>query len=160
MQSGMRNLNIEGLDKVYFLLDNKEWHGYSSESLWAKNVENNHYLVMNVPFYLKGLSLYDIISVENKEDRLYFKSLIKMGDHSTYRIILNNTTSEDIFEKYWKPLEEKGCTYEKAKNSFYAIDVPPFADIYKVYNLLENGERNSIWEFEEGNCEHTLKNIS
>ena len=37
-----------------------------------------------------------------------------------------------------------------------AVDVPPKADIYEVYSLLEAGEQNGVWEFDEGHCGHPL----
>lgn len=156
MQVEMRNKDIEGLEKIYFLLDTKEWYGYSSESVWAQIATDGYYKVMNIPFYYKGVGLYDIVSTEKNDDKLYFKSIIERSGHSTYRLILNNNINEDIFEKYWKQLEHEGCTYEKAKKGFYAIDVPPSSDIYRVYALLEKGENDSIWEFDEGYCGHIV----
>lgn len=160
MSARVLDTNDGKLVKIFFPIESKEWHGFSSESMWAKKVEDNHYVIMNVPFYLKNIGLYDIVSTENENDgKLEFKSVIKRSGHSTYRIITNSAISENLFEKYWMPIEEKGCTYEKAKSNFYAIDVPPNSDIYQVYELLESGESNNVWEFEEGFCGHKLKKI-
>ena len=60
------------------------------------------------------------------------------------------------FKKFWKPLQEIGCTYEKGMGRLYAVDVPSSTDIYRAYKLLEEGKKNNIWEFEEGHCGHTL----
>lgn len=154
MQAGMRSIDIEGLEKIYLLFSTKEWHGYSSESVWAQIVDHGYYKIMNIPFYYKGLGLYDIVRAEKNDAKLYFKSIIERSGHSTYRLILNSNTNEEAFEKYWEQLEHQGCTYEKAKKGFYAVDVPPSSDIYKVYSLLGKGENDSIWEFEEGYCQH------
>lgn len=157
--SEVRYLNIKGLEKVFFPLDSSDWHGSGSESVWAKRLKYDRFMIMNIPFYVNDISLDDIIVVQYSEEKLWFKSVIKRGGHSTYRILLLNNINENLFDKYWKALEKNGCTYEKGKTRFYAIDVPPSSDIYKVYQLLEKGEQDSIWEFEEGHCGHTLKKV-
>ena len=63
-------------------------------------------------------------------------------------------TNEEKFLKDWVRLGELGCTYERATRRYVAIDVPPHADIYAVYQVLEEGERACQWEFEEGHCGH------
>jgi hypothetical protein len=154
---GIRYLNIDGLEKIYFPLDSIEWHGYRSESVWAKNIDEGTYIIMNVPFYVKGTGLYDIVNADKGSQSLNFKSTIERSGHSVYRIILNNAINEELFSEYWKQLEKEGCTFEKATDRFYAIDVPPSSDIYIVYYLLEKGEHDSIWEFEEGYCGHPIR---
>jgi hypothetical protein len=145
------------MDKVTIELD-EDWHGNSSESLWVKPwFKENTYQIRNIPFYAKCVSLDDVIEIKEIEGVKYFKSVLKKSGHSTYRIFLKDGVSEDIFTDFWMPLENIGCSYEKGYNRFYSIDVPLETDIYKVYSLLENGEKNNIWEFEEGNVGHELK---
>jgi hypothetical protein len=74
--------------------------------------------------------------------------------HSTYRLVLPEDTNEEKFLTDWVRLGELGCTYERATRRYVAIDVPPHADIYAVYQVLEEGERTCQWEFEEGHCGH------
>lgn len=33
----------------------------------------------------------------------------------------------------------------------YAVDIPPGIDVHKVYALLEAGESDDVWGFDEGN---------
>ena len=43
------------------------------------------------------------------------------------------------------------------KNMFLlAVDVPPDTDINVVYTLLDKGEKDGIWSFEEGHCGHSF----
>ncbi|WP_420831742.1 DUF4265 domain-containing protein [Bathymodiolus japonicus methanotrophic gill symbiont] len=96
---------------------------------------------------------------EIQNDDLLFESTSIAAGHSTYRILLEKNISDKDFLKFWNPLEKQGCSYESAdmdKISLYAIDVPPKSDIYLVYELLEKGEREGIWGFEEGHCGHSL----
>jgi hypothetical protein len=49
------------------------------------------------------------------------------------------------------------CTYEFADEGsklLYAVDVPPAANIFEVYQILEDGEGLSVWAFDEGHCGH------
>jgi hypothetical protein len=34
--------------------------------------------------------------------------------------------------------------------SLYAIDIPPTVNINEAYKVLEQGEADGVWEFEEG----------
>lgn len=141
--------------KVWFELE-EDWHKQATETLWAIKVGSDSYQLENVPFYVKGVSFGDIVSVRVDDERLMFQSIISTSGHSTYRIILSPETNDEKFINYWKSLEEIGCTYEKVRDKFYAIDVPAATDIYAAYSLLESGEENEVWDFEEGNCGHQL----
>ena len=66
-------------------------------------------------------------------------------------------TTEEKFARDWEPLEKLGCTYERANRRLVAIDVPPRSDVYAVYAVLEDGEKDGLWEFEEGHCGHALR---
>lgn len=43
------------------------------------------------------------------------------------------------FEQAWAPLRAIGCTFERFTRRYLGVDVPPEADIYEVYRLLEAG---------------------
>jgi hypothetical protein len=52
-----------------------------------------------------------------------------------------------------------GCSYESASLSLsmgqrllYSVDVPPTTDIYEVYEMLEKGENDEVWQFQEGHA--------
>ena len=82
---------------------------------------------------------------------------MKRGGHSTYRAFLAEQTTEEQFNKDWVPLGELGCSYERATQRLIAVDVPPHANVYGVYDVLQNGKRDRFWEFEEGHCGHPLR---
>jgi hypothetical protein len=143
------------LEKVYFVLD-EDWHGHKTESLWAEHLISNTYKLKNIPFYAKNVSYDDTVEVKRVNDLIYFDKIIRRGGHSTYRIIIPPEKQENIFTKYWEPLNKLGCTYEKGEGNFYAIDIPAEANINECYRLLELGEQADIWEFEEGHCGHKI----
>ena len=87
-----------------------------------------------------------------------FAGLVDTSGHSTYRLIREGKNDE--FDKYWSKLESLGCTYESGDYKgvrLYAVDVPRTADIYKVYEILELGQSENAWMFEEGHVGHKLR---
>lgn len=127
--------------------------------MWAEHVEGNFFRLRNVPFYVYGFSVEDVVEVAEQEGCITVKGVVERGGHSTYRIILPESASEEEFQKTWLSLAILGCTYERATRRLVAIDVPPVADVYKVYDVLEAGEHTHKWEFEEGHCGHALKSF-
>jgi hypothetical protein len=147
------------LVKVVFYLGENEWHGYKTETVWAEKISEGRCRLRNVPFFAKGVGCDDVVFVSNNDGSLSFDSVSMSAGHSTYRVIVDSDVSAEIFEEYWKSLESLGCSYESAegKKKLIAVDVPPKADIYKVYSVLEKGESENVWSFEEGHCGHPLK---
>jgi hypothetical protein len=147
----------ENLKRIVFPLEPDAWHGYVTETMWAEEAGAQSYRLRNVPFYALGVSFRDIVRARNEEGVLIFAEVIARGGHSTYRIILAAEPDQNTFQEFWNPLQSVGCTYESATLRLLAIDVPPEADIYQVYALLEEGESKGVWEFEEGHCGHPVR---
>lgn len=149
-----RSDSNEGLVKVVFDVPEKDGSVLKTESLWAEPVGEDRYRLRNVPFLVFGFSEQDVITAKDDNGKLVVTGVAARGGHSTYRLVLPEDTNEETFLQDWARLKELGCTYERATRRFVAIDVPPHADIYPVYEALEEGERASAWEFEEGHCGH------
>jgi len=156
METDKRLKPSEELVKIVFNLPGNSG-AIATESLWAERLSANLYRLRNVPFYLSGVSEQDVVKAEEKGGRLLVTGIVDRGGHSTYRIFLSERTSEEQFLRDWVPLRELGCTYERATQRLVAIDVPPHADVYAVYETLEIGEREHPWEFQEGHCGHPLR---
>lgn len=145
------------LEKVFFKLGD-DWHGFSSESMWAEKISENQFKLRNVPYYAKNISLGDVVAVQRTENQYFFNMVSKRSGHSTYRILINKEIDENLFKRYWEKLENIGCSYEQGKNRLIAVDVPPETNIYEAYKLLEDGEKAGTWDFEEGHCGHPINN--
>ena len=140
---------------ITFRLEAAASHGHATERMWAEKVADNRYRVRNSPFFAHGISFDDIVFAEaGPGNELLFSGISLKGGHSTYRIILKGDVNSLAFREHWRPLEDAGCTFEGAHGKLLAIDVPPRADIHKVYALLQRGEAENVWEFEEGDCGH------
>jgi hypothetical protein len=153
--------------KIRFRLDPKEWHRSTNEGLWASPVEDANlgtaFQLMNSPFFVYGVSFLDTVRATRPSDHgpgLEFEGVIARSGHSTYMILIPSGSPD--FAKYWKPLQDLGCTYEftimdfpiRGKDKLYSVDVPDTSDVSAVYSLLEDGERNNVWEFQEGHYGH------
>jgi hypothetical protein len=145
----------QGLVKV--ILDLSKDNGpVATESLWAEPAGDCLFRLRNVPFFAYGFSERDMVKVEESDGKFVVTGVEERGGHSTYRIFLPTETTEEKFARDCAPLEKLGCTYERAIRRLVAVDVPPRSDVYAVYAALEHGEKDGLWEFEEGHCGHVL----
>jgi len=121
--------------------------------MWAVEVRLGRYQLRNSPFYAYEVSLEDIVEAERGEDgQLVFKRVTIRGGHSTYRLVLEREISSSDFQRHWEPLERLGCSYEGKDSRLLSVDVPARADVAAVFRLLEQGERDGTWDFEEAHC--------
>lgn len=132
--------------------------GVEAENLWAEAIDEYRYRVDNIPFYVYGVSLNDVVHAINCDGQLLFQDVALHCGHSTYRVILVNDSDalNPRVVALWTQLHALGCARELAKARVMAIDVPPSTNIYDVYAILERGEDQGIWSFEEGHCGHSV----
>ncbi len=146
------------MEKLLIELEHGAWHGHSTESVWATHVHGSHYRLENSPFFARGLSFQDIVTVIEQDGMKTVLETTTPSGGSTYRIIPNENTTPEQFEACWKPAQDAGCSYEHGNFGYdiYAVDVPATTDIHTVYAALEEGLRQEIWDFEEGHCGHVI----
>jgi hypothetical protein len=144
--------SMSSLHKIVVKLDPNAWHGHATETLWAEKVGQGRYRLRSVPYFARGLSVEDIVNTEKEEDRDVITNVSIHGGHSTYRMFLATDISPEssAFIDHWRALSALGCTFERASQHLFAVDVPSAADIRRVYELLSRGEGDGVWEFEEG----------
>ena len=142
--------------KIRITLPLSDWHNYSAETLWATPIGDNEYILDNSPFFTNELSFMDTIYAVVEEGNGFpeFKHVTKRGGHSTYRIVLQDTTTLEKFNEYIKPLNDIDCTFEGFKERQYALDVPPETDINNAFELLKIGENDEVWFFESSHIGH------
>lgn len=146
-----------GWAKVIMPLAAADWHNHANEIMWAFPLGENRFRIQNVPFYAFGVSYDDVVEAPTIGNQNVMRAVVQRGGHSTYRIFVSNTASLKRFSEFWLPLERLGCTFERATERLFGIDVPPEADIYKVYDLLQAGEDAGVWDFQEAHVGHALK---
>ena len=144
-----------GLVRVVFQLEPGALDGCATERLWAEPVGPDRYRLRNTPFLAFDVSNEDVIFGKERDGEIFFAGVSIRGRHSSYRIKLLANANEATFQRYWAPMKRLGCSYEEG--NVLAVDVPPSADIYAVYELLEAGSSAGAWDFEEGHCGHLLR---
>ncbi len=137
--------------KVVFELDEKE-SPFASESVWAERLFSNTFRILNSPFFAFGVSYEDEVEAEPDGEVFRFTQVVRRSGRSTYRLIFqgDQTAKHDDFARRWVAFREAGCTYEVANQKYIAMDMPPVANVGALYSLLEDGERDGVWVFEEG----------
>jgi hypothetical protein len=146
--------------KIWFALNPEDWHGSSTESMWAEPIaqtaEGGAYRLMNSPFYAFGVSFLDTVhAARNSEGALQFDRVIKRSGHSTFMLLVPQNSLH--FGSYWKKLEELGCSYEwghentsRGEELLYSVDVPDAANLTAVLRVLEQGAKEGVWDYQEG----------
>jgi hypothetical protein len=152
-----RRLDEADLEKVTLQLKKADWHDHATETMWARPLGGDRFKLQNVPFYAYGVSHDDVVEAPSVGDQNLMRTVVERGGHSTYRIFVTNDAALKRFHEFWVPLERLGCTLERATERLFGVDVPPEADIYKVYDLLQAGENALVWDFEEAHVGHPLK---
>jgi hypothetical protein len=153
-----KNFDDQKYEKVLFRLQ-KDADGYPPddwESLWAYEIERGIYAIDNVPFFARGVSWGDVVSVERKDNELHFKEVVRPSDHSVIRVIVYDTSK--VGEMHDK-LREMDCDTEQSHlPSLLTVDCPPSADLEQVLDFLGNGEAEERWTYEEASIRNASNN--
>ena len=144
------------LVKVKVPLPANDPSGGEAEWVWASPENNDVFILRSVPTFAKGLSYGDAMQVRKEGDVPVFDHVVRRGGHSTYRIYAKSDRRNPEVMEVIKKLENMHCDIEPATDRIVGIDVLPEADIYKVYEVLEDADRNGVLEFQEGHCGHPL----
>ena len=144
-----QDLNDQNYEKVIFRLQ-KDSDGYppdDRESLWAYEVEPGLYSIDNVPFFARGISWGDVVSVERRGEGLYFKELVRPSRHSVIRVIVYDSSH---IAGMHDTLKAMNCDTEQSHlPSLLTVDCPPTADLQKIRAFLNQGEVDGRWTYEE-----------
>lgn len=147
----------ENMVKIKIPLPEDNLAGADTESVWAEPQGDGTYKIKNVPFYAKGISCEDVVEAEPQDEALVFKRVVRHNGHSTYQIYASGgRTAPDVLVLIGT-LQKMHCDIEPATDKLVGVDVLPEADIYKVYETLEDAERNGKIDFQEGHCGHPLR---
>ncbi len=126
----------------------------SGLSTWVKA----RYRIDNIPFYVLGISDGDLVSAVTEEDgRLVFSELVEASSNSTFRLIVSNEEETSVVRKMFLDL---GCPSELVGHRFISLHIPESVTMKPIATLIEQGERDGRWEFEEGALRHSNSGFS
>lgn len=123
------------------------------EWIWVEASGKGNFKVLNIPLYIYGVSYLDEVVLRNENGINKFDHVSKSSGNHTYRILLRRGIERVKFENRWPAFAIQGCEYESSKDpeDVFGINVPPQSDMNAVYALLEDGQNDEIWYFDEGN---------
>ncbi|MFJ6101589.1 DUF4265 domain-containing protein [Streptomyces sp. NPDC092359] len=141
--------------KVHFLMevDDGGWPPASVESLWAVDLGDGTVRLDNTPWFVRGVASGDVIRVNVDDDGLRWAGeTVHPSDNCTIRlIVLKDGGSAAARQTVLETFHQLGTTGEGIERfGMVALDVPPEADIQRIQTLLEHGEANGWWHWEEG----------
>ncbi|MCT9094250.1 DUF4265 domain-containing protein [Streptomyces sp. ASQP_92] len=141
--------------KVHFRMevDEEGWPPASVESLWAVDRGDGSVRLDNTPWFVRGVASGDIIRVEpDEEGARWAGETVRASEHSTIRlIVLRDGGSAAARQTVLKAFHRLGTTGEGIEQfRMVALDVPPDADLPRIRKLLEHGEGEGWWHWEEG----------
>jgi len=120
-----------------------------------------NYRIDCIPWFVCGFNRNDIVSVVNRNGKLFLDHLVSKSGHSTFRIRLDPNKVRDAstgdvdteFIEFTENLAKFGCTFEIADSSLQSIDVPPHASVDAravVTDILVVYAEAGWYEWEEG----------
>jgi hypothetical protein len=140
----------KGHVKILFELERvDDYPPFEVESLWGVKIVDSIFRIDNIPFYIRGIALGDVVRAKPTTDgALQFESIVKNSGHSTVRVVFFKPEAQ---EDLCKNLEALGCQWEGAfEPSLIAIDVPPSSNLSVVLELLKTGCEKDLFDYEEG----------
>jgi len=135
--------------KILFYLE-QDSDGYppeTIESCWANDLGDNQFEINNIPFFIKNLSLGDIVKTVTQPDgMLEYSNTVKHSKNSTIRIIFHEQNQITIALNH---LNSLGVSYEGSHiPNLYAFNIPESADIESLLKYLDTGENSDLWGYE------------
>jgi hypothetical protein len=117
------------------------------ENLWAEPLPDGLYKIMNVPFYVYGVSVGDFVSASPDSDgRLHFSQVVAPSGATTLRALTGKVTIEyQQVQTMIKMLESLGCQIEVRKPNMIAISVPAAVRLGSVTDFLSSEDLR--WEY-------------
>jgi hypothetical protein len=140
-------------EKIFFEYEDQEGNP-GTESMWAINRGDNEFCVGNIPFYVSGYALGDLVLVEHRDGVPYVKSLVEESGNSTIQIIFF-----DIKHVAWARtyLNNFNCESEISEHPTYiSVNIPYNVDYSFIKGYLKKGEAEGKWSYKEACLAHKI----
>jgi hypothetical protein len=127
---------------------------FETETIWCEKIDGENFIVDNIPFIAKRISLGDTIKAEydSDDEMYYFDDFVKTSGNSTIRIIFYDDKYIDSTREW---LTKSGCESEVLPaRSIVAVNVPKKVNYTAIRAFLEEGEQKRNWVYEESCLEH------
>jgi hypothetical protein len=134
--------------RVEFLLPDDEDDDLpvGSEMCWCDDLGDRLYRIDNIPLYIEGVSLGDVVEAEEDERGIpQFTRIVELGGHATVRLIMARKRDRDPARRRFIKM---GCKVTNGYGNLVAIDVPQSVDTCALLTTLEEGAAHGRWVFE------------
>lgn len=138
--------------KIFFVQDIGE-NELETEGLWCIH-DGDNYIVDNIPFVAKRISLGDTIKAEYDADEkvYYFEDFISVSGNTTVRIFINDVQSIELVRE---DLNRLGCESEVLlQRKIVAVNIPKGVNYKPIKDFLDRGEQQQKWTYEESCLAH------
>lgn len=151
----------EACVRIRFEIEQDEdgYPGVGTETVWARRGARG-FEVDNIPFYVRGVSCGDVVSVEPPQSGIFeFREVIEPSFHSTIRVVLAKECSdrrpvEERMDELRQRLSAIGCDSEGVRPGFFSVDIPPSTTLSAVRKILVPGFEDGLWDYEEATLWH------
>lgn len=155
---GATNVQL-AMIKIIFNVDADDWHGHSSESLWAKSTDTpGEFILENAPFFARDVSFGDRVAAQYRDGTHFFKQVVARSGHSTYRVIPQRVEGLLVpMDATLHLLMNEGCRFEKGKVGnmpFVVVDVPKDSSADRCYGALKSADAADMLHFEVAHDGH------
>jgi hypothetical protein len=126
--------------------------------MWALE-HDERYEIDNIPFYVTSLAMGDLVAVRRDENGLlWFTEVTQSGGHTTIQILFAD--AQDV-ASFRAQLDQMGCSSEQSDISeLIAVDIPPAVKYEKIKSMLDEGEREGRFEYQEACLGSLLPTVS
>ena len=136
--------------RIRFDLEQDEdgWPPGSVEWLWARR-RGDGYLIENIPLFVEGVALHDVVSAEASSGQLAFSGVRLRGGHSTVCVFLDAESAEAT-RAFRDVLRTRfGIESEDSRETegLVAIDVPANVSLRAVREFLEEQQHEGTLEY-------------
>jgi hypothetical protein len=138
-----------GCKKIHFVIEQDE-DGYppvGSESVWGREDKEGHFIIQNIPFFIKAATFEDVIAATVEDGALQYKATVKPSTNSLLRVVCYRDTDP---VEVCAQLEQLGCSTElAAMYSLIAVNVPSEVRLRDIEMMLDHGVKENRWDYEE-----------
>lgn len=122
------------------------------EQIWCESLSEGRYVVDNIPFYARDISLGDEIQTVARDGTKWFERLLKPSRNTTVRAFARNSTFGPLLVPRLRAFG--GHTEKMEGIDLVAISFPPAADLASALDFLDRETASGNIAFEESSVRY------
>jgi len=143
----MHEPNHNSQVKLKFCIEPDEdgYPPFRVESVWASPLSDGTFRLDNIPFFAYEVADGDVVTAKVLDGELFFEGVAQASGNSVIRVIVNDERS---IPQLRAQLLALGCDSEWWQK-LVSVNIPAGVSYTPVLRLLEEGQDNDKWGFEE-----------